>query len=190
MLRLPGGKSARRPGADHKDVEVRHSRPSRGRRRGRARCTSHTRCTLPDPRSGHSIRGGWPRGDRAGGTGRTDRRHDQARQGRARTRAARCIVHRRELGHERDSLERCCAPLLPRRSTPLTRRSRRTPPRWPVSGLTEQRLRSFPKALASSGVCAVAEALDRDERFVRRTVAGAAQVRVPQIERDLLLLTV
>jgi hypothetical protein len=36
--------------------------------------------------------------------------------------------------------------------------TRREPARWPVSGLTDQRLRPFPKADAAfSGVCAVAE---------------------------------
>jgi len=52
-------------------------------------------------------------------------------------------------------------------------------------------LATFPKTMAFSGLSASDEAIAFDEgRFVRRTVAGAAQIRGARAERDILLLPV
>jgi len=82
-------------------------------------------------------------------------------------------------------------PLLPRKGTPfdapLARRAAL------LAGIRAggATFAFLPKGPSPSVVCA--QSLKRSieiERFVRRTVAGAAQVRLPHVERDFLLLPV
>jgi hypothetical protein len=104
-------------------------------------------------------------------------------------RGASCTEENWDMG--RSSLERCRAPLLPRRRTPfdalLARRAAL------LAGIRAggATLAFLPKSSSPSVVCA--QSLKRSIEiacFVRRTVAGAAQVRSPHAERDFLLLPV